>query len=226
MLYTQTVEAGTLDLIKRFMQDEAFKEFRLVGGTALSLYIGHRISIDIDLFCNIDFNSASIGEHLNSNYNSEKTKVLKNGAFSLVDNIKVDLIAHQYPWLLQVNNIDNIRMASIDDIGAMKIHAIVQSGNRLKDFIDIHYLLEHRSLDQLVGAYEKKYPDTNRLLAYNAVVYFNDIDFDVPVKLINQPMQWDKINERLTKSIKNKDVVFKSLTEQKPMLRKKRGHGF
>lgn len=48
MLRTQTVEKGTLDLIKRFMSDDKFNNFNLVGGTALALKIGHRVSEDID----------------------------------------------------------------------------------------------------------------------------------------------------------------------------------
>ena len=50
MLRTETVETGTLDLIKRLMSDNYFNEFNLVGGTALALKIGHRVSVDIDLF--------------------------------------------------------------------------------------------------------------------------------------------------------------------------------
>jgi hypothetical protein len=215
MLYTETVKAGTLDLIKRFMDDEEFKEFRLVGGTALSLYIGHRISIDIDLFCNTDFNAVKISKHLNSTYKGAKTQALKNATFSLVNNIKVDLIAHQYPWLKPSNNIDDIRMASLDDIGAMKVHAIIQSGNRLKDFIDVYFLLEHRSFSQLINVYEQKYPDANRILAHNAMVYFKDIDFDAPVKLINS-MHWDRIAARLMKASRNKETIFKPDTAQKP----------
>ena len=208
MLYTETVETGTLDLIKRFMLDEVFNEFRLVGGTALSLYIGHRISIDIDLFSDTDFDAAKLSEHLDSHYRAEKTQTLKNGAFSLVENIKVDLIAHQYPWLFPVNNVDGIRMASIDDIGAMKVHAVVQSGNRIKDFVDIHYLLEYRSLNQLINSYQQKYPDANRVLAQNAILYFSDIDFDIPIKLIKQPLAWGKVEERLAAASRNKDMVF------------------
>lgn len=223
MLHAETVEAGTLDLIRRFMLDQAFKEFRLVGGTALSLYLGHRISIDIDLFCNTDFNSPMLAAHVNEVYNGEKTKTIKNGVFSLVDNIKVDLIAHQYSWLTPINEVEQIRMASLDDIGAMKIHAIVQSGNRLKDFVDIHYLLEQRSMSQLINAYELKYPEANRTLALNAVTYFADIDFDVPVKLIGQPLLWDKIATRIRAAANDPQLTFQTSAQKVP--RKRRGRG-
>jgi hypothetical protein len=64
MLRTQTVEKGTLDLIKRLMSDDKFNNFNLVGGTALALKIGHRVSVDIDLFSTTPFNTGNVGRHL------------------------------------------------------------------------------------------------------------------------------------------------------------------
>lgn len=59
MLYQTTVEDSTLELLKRLMNDEVFKDFVLVGGTALSLQLGHRISVDIDLFSETPFKKIS-----------------------------------------------------------------------------------------------------------------------------------------------------------------------
>jgi Nucleotidyl transferase AbiEii toxin, Type IV TA system len=99
MLRKGTIEEGTLDLIKKFMSDEKFKDFSLVGGTALALMIGHRISVDIDLFSTTPFNASDIGTHLASRYGAEEIRTLQNGVFCFVNNIKIDLIAHQYPLL-------------------------------------------------------------------------------------------------------------------------------
>lgn len=79
MLQTQTVEAGTLDLIKTLLNDAEFSTFNLVGGTALSLQIGHRKSIDIDLFTNSDFESQDLASHLSLTYRAEEIRTLKNG---------------------------------------------------------------------------------------------------------------------------------------------------
>ncbi|MGN7885394.1 nucleotidyl transferase AbiEii/AbiGii toxin family protein [Dyadobacter sp. 22481] len=68
MLHEETVEASTLALIRRLMADEKLADFYLVGGTALSLRLGHRISIDIDLFIGKDFDSAAVCEHLKAMY--------------------------------------------------------------------------------------------------------------------------------------------------------------
>jgi len=56
MLYKETISQTTLGLLTRMMKDKVLDNFILVGGTALSLQLGHRISIDIDLFCNKEDN--------------------------------------------------------------------------------------------------------------------------------------------------------------------------
>lgn len=146
MLHTETVEERTLALIKRLMVDDELAAFYLVGGTALSLKIGHRKSIDIDLFTHKDFNAQKIGKHLESAYHPSAIRVIKNGVFAIIDDVKVDVIAHQYPLIENVEKAEGIRMVSLIDIGAMKLNAIHGNGTRLKDFIDMYKLLEYHSL--------------------------------------------------------------------------------
>jgi hypothetical protein len=74
MLHEKAVEVGTLDLIKRLMAEDLFSEFSLVGGTALALLIGHRKSIDIDLFTTHAFNAAAIANYLLSHYQAKNVQ--------------------------------------------------------------------------------------------------------------------------------------------------------
>jgi len=125
MLYKETVEKGTMDLIDRLMKDDKFSSFNLVGGTALALKIGHRKSIDIDIFTTSEFNSPEISNHLTENYNVTRIQTIKNGVFCLVDGVKVDLLAHQYPLIGDMETIDGIRIISLLDISAMKLNAFI-----------------------------------------------------------------------------------------------------
>jgi hypothetical protein len=68
------------------MSDHSFNEFNLVGGTALALKIGHRISVDIDLFSSAPFNSSELGHHLTTIYQATEVRVIKNGVFNMVKN--------------------------------------------------------------------------------------------------------------------------------------------
>ena len=116
MLHTKTVEAGTLDLINRLMADTALHDFFMVGGTALSLLIGHRISVDIDLFSEKDFDAVALSQYLEQQHLMTDTKTIRNGIFGFIDNIKIDIIAHKYPLIKPLVITDGIRMASLEDI--------------------------------------------------------------------------------------------------------------
>lgn len=209
MLHKETVETRTLDLIKQLMVDPKLEGFVMVGGTALALQIGHRISIDIDLFIQKDFNSGDLKEYLEVTYRMSDAKAIRNGIFGFINDIKVDFIAHQYPLVRPMQEIEGIRMISMEDIGAMKIHAIVQNGSRYKDFIDMYFLLEHKPLYMFVDAYEKKYsPDANISVAKNGLIYFDDIDYTVPVKLIKEDIPKKIIEARLRDSVINPSKVY------------------
>lgn len=226
MLYKETVASQTLDLIKTLFKDSRLGEFVLVGGTALSLQIGHRSSIDIDLFSDKPFDAANIASHLQKNYSAASVKTLKNGVFCFIEDIKVDVMSHQYPWVKDLIVSEGIRMVSLEDIGAMKLHAIVQSGSKLKDFIDIYFLLEQLSFQDLFDSYEKKYPDANRAVVQNALLYHGDIK-PSSIDMVGKSIEFESIAARIEASILNPSNIF---TQQKtnpgPTFRKrKRGRG-
>ena len=141
MLHFETVNAQTLDLIKRLQALSALNHFSLVGGTALALKFGHRISIDIDLFQpGEEFKGEIIYKILTENF---KPTVLKNiypfAVFVEIENIKTDLVKHPFTMLKEPNETDGIRMFSLEDIGAMKVATIAQRGEK-KDFVDLFWL--------------------------------------------------------------------------------------
>jgi len=199
-----------LDLIKRLIADQQLQDFNLVGGTALSLKMGHRKSIDIDLFSLNDFNAQELAGHLADKYMVENIRVLKNGIFCFIENVKVDLIAHQYPLANPVETIDGIRMVSLEDIGAMKLHAIVQNGRRLKDFVDIYALLEYKPLKIFYDTYEFKYPDSKWQMAQSGLLYHEEIDFTIPVTMQGGEMKWQVIATRLKEAVLQTQKVFPS----------------
>ena len=85
--------------------------------------------------------------------------------------------------LMKDDNIDNgIRLASLEDICAMKLNAIAGNGTRIKDFIDVAFLSAKFSLQQMLDFYEQKY-HANPLMPLKGLVYFADIDKTAPVKM-------------------------------------------
>src|SRR2546421_1077724 len=170
------ISPKTFSLIQELQQLFELKDFYLVGGTALALQLGHRNSIDIDLFSRNDFTSEQIEELLKPKFSYTATLARKNTVLAEVNNIKTDFIRHDYPLVKQPITEEGITFLSKEDIAAMKFHAIIQSGKRLKDFIDIYYLLEHFSMQQMIEFFTKKYSYTNPMIAMKAVNFFDEID--------------------------------------------------
>lgn len=156
------------------MADSSLEDFVLVGGTALSLRIGHRISIDLDLFINKDFDESKLDTHLKSKYNFIKDDIQKNTLKGSIEDVAVDLISHKYPYVDKISTLEGIRVASLKDIAAMKLNAIVNNGSRAKDFIDVAFLGETLTYKEMIKAYEQKY-ESNSLIVSKALLYHNDI---------------------------------------------------
>lgn len=215
MLQKQTVTAETLALIERLMADPRLADFILVGGTALSLTIGHRQSIDIDLFIDRPFESRKIAGILENEYQGEFLKASPGSVSGFIDGVKIDLISHPYTVVQPASTIEGIRIMSLKDIAAMKLHAIVNNGTRLKDFIDIHYLLELMTLDAMYDAYEVKYhPNASRDIARLALRDHSGINFQEPVVLLGRSLEWPQIDARLLKAVEHPSRIFEAQKRQ------------
>lgn len=211
MHYFETVEKSTLELLKKLMSDSQLDNFLLVGGTALALRLGHRMSIDIDLFSSQSFVADQITNHLRLHYNLQLDFIAENTIKGEINNVAVDLIAHQYPWIDNPEEINGIRVAGFSDIAAMKLNAISGDGTRLKDFTDIAFLSSQLSLKQTLEAYEKKYK-SNPVIPLKALVYSDDINYNVPIKLRGERnFDWNKIEKRILDMVREPEKVFEKL---------------
>ena len=202
------IHPKTWDILVNLQSDSALKDFFLVGGTSLALQIGHRLSIDLDLFTLNEIDTNFLNQYLQKNYAFFLSAVEPNTLLGFIEEVKVDFITHAYPLVEPLLIEEGVRLASLMDIAAMKLNAIALSGQRLKDFIDLYYLLEKLSLNTMLKAYEIKYPQSNLLIALKAISYFEDIDPDIdPPKLI-QPLPLDTIKKRILKAIKKPGLIF------------------
>ena len=169
MLYYSTVNDLLKNSLLQLMRSEVFNDFRLVGGTALSLQIGHRESIDIDLFSDADYGTLdfeSIENYLQENFKYVdflNTIPAMGKSYFIGKNkentIKLDLY-YTDSYIQPYIKLDGIRMATIEEIIAMKID-VVQRGGRKKDFWDLHDLLQSYDIGQMLDLHEQRYPYTH-----------------------------------------------------------------
>jgi len=92
---------------------------------------------------------------------------------------------YKYPCQEPIQTEQEIRLASLHDIGAMKLSAIFQNGTRIKDFVDMHFLLEHHPLKTYLDAYQNKY-NGNPALASHFLLHHENIDHEEKVKLLRE----------------------------------------
>lgn len=204
MLYKETVDQSTLDLLTLLQQKNYLKGFYLVGGTALALKMGHRKSIDLDLFTNFDFDEAWLLENLSSDFPFKLFFSAMNTIKGSISGIQVDILAHRYPLIGEPLICEDISMLSTQDIVAMKLNAIAVSGQRVKDFIDIYYLLEIYSIEEMISFYKRKYEQYNEVNVLKSLTWYEDVDLsDWPVLLKNPNLKWINVKRRITESTRN-----------------------
>jgi hypothetical protein len=204
MLHTQTVEPSTLGLLRSLQSRDYLKGFNLVGGTALALYMGHRTSIDIDLFSNFSFDTVQLIELIQQDFTLQLYSTAPNTIKARVENVNVDIIAHRYTYLNEPSNIEGIRILSEPDIIAMKLNAISVSGQRSKDFIDIYFILEELkyTIADMLRFYQVKYRQVGDMHVLKSLVYFDDVDLsDWPVLLCKPNLRWDDICKKIEKEV-------------------------
>lgn len=202
MLQKQTVEPSTFSLLSQLMNLEVLSTYNLVGGTGLSLKLGHRISIDIDLFSKEKIENEVIINCLSETFQNKFVLVSSNkiGVFCKINDIKVDLIHYNFDLINPIEEYENIRITSSEDIAAMKIQAILGRGAK-KDFFDLYELLKHFTLAEIINFHKTKYPlQTLNITIPQAITYFEEADeSEDPISLRNET--WDEVKKGLQKVV-------------------------
>lgn len=202
MLHRATVAPNTLGLLKDLMQKPYLQDFRLVGGTSLSLQIGHRISIDLDMFCNEPFDSGELKSLLADDFASVLVTLERtNTLITTIDSVKVDFIRFKYGFSYPTINEDEIRLANIKDIAPMKLDAISGRGKK-KDFFDLYFLLQLFSLTELLELYQAKYQHTTLFHVIKSINYFEEAEAEATPLVFDKKITWEKVKKAISKEIK------------------------
>ena len=212
MLQKTTVEKETFKLLTELMDEPLLSSTRLVGGTALALQLGHRKSTDLDLFTVETPNIDEIVSMLQTKYNYLAQHISEKTTIGYIDGIKIDVINHPYKWLFKPITENNLRLASPGEITAMKLHAITNSGQRPKDFVDLAFLSQYYSYDKMVEMALKKYPMYDPIMIDKAIIYFDDVNTEQieNVHTIGYKMNWNKIKSRIVKMTDNPQKIFET----------------
>jgi hypothetical protein len=202
MLYKEAVDASTLELLKSLQSKQYLQGFFLAGGTALALYNGHRKSVDLDLFSDFAFDTSALLENLVQNFDFKLLFSAANTLKVAIGKTEVDIIAHRYNLINNPVTEENISILSEPDIIAMKLNAISTSGQRVKDFIDIYYLLDKYDLKTMLDFFLKKYNQNNDLLILKSLIYFDDVhESEWPILIREPDLKWKDVKRKIQKKV-------------------------
>ena len=177
---------------------------RLVGGTSLALQYGHRSSVDLDMFGDVpddDLALLDILERFGTVQGQKTSKYIKS---FVVDAIKVDFVNYsRYPWIDDAVVEDGLRLASPKDIAAMKTYAVQNRGSK-KDFIDMYFLLQHFTLEEILGFYSQKYPNYSMFRTRMSLTYFEDAENQECPKMWVD-VDWKTVKESISQAVRRVD---------------------
>jgi predicted nucleotidyltransferase component of viral defense system len=152
------------------------------------------------LFGRTDFESSEHNTKLNAL--QREIKIIKNSKninIYSIDQIKVDVVNYHYPWLQPTLIMNGLKLASIEDIAAMKLAAVTGRGTK-KDFIDLFFLLKKYSLNDLIDFYNRKYADGSVFMVLKSLTYFEDAESD-PLPEMLLPFDWEFMKKTILKAV-------------------------
>jgi len=168
-----------LPLVKKFS-----KNFGLVGGTAVALHLGHRRSIDFDLFTLKKFDSLGVRRKILANNGTIEAVLRKRiDDYTLMIN-KVQFTFFYYPFPIRFSNTfkKTVRLPNLLTLAAMKAHALGHR-NKWKDYVDLYFILQdyHSVNDISLQAKRIFKGEFNERIFREQLSYFQDIDYSEPI---------------------------------------------
>jgi len=201
-MHEEVLTKNTKSVLDALNASGIIKNFYLAGGTALALYFGHRFSIDLDWFAekfNYTLYFRRQLEKLGKLGIDNESKNTFNGA---LNGVKLSFFEYPYlPITPKSKYKENVYVAGIPDIAAMKMETIGSRGS-YKDFIDIYFLLQNYSLEDILGFVRQKFTniDYNEAHLLKALTYFKDAKGTAMPQLIKQ-VSWQEVTGAIRRNV-------------------------
>lgn len=184
---------------------KAFKDFRLVGGTALALQMGHRVSVDFDLFSNKPF-SARLYSKIKREFlafSFKRTINLPQQLSVLVNDVKIDFVYDKFKFVQPAIKFQGVQMATIAEIAAMKAFTLNFRGSN-KDYLDLYFILKegHSTLEEIEKMADKKYGDEFNFRLFLEQLLYVEETRKREIEFLKKEVSEEKIKEFFKREIK------------------------
>ena len=198
----QTVAPPLLNLIRTITAEPFFSGFRLVGGTCLSLHLGHRMSVDADFFTNDAFDKAAAIRLLSGRLPGFMVLKQSNHGFAaMYEQVKLDLYTWQTPFLMPAVEEAGTRLAALPDVAALKLEAIFNRKEE-KDYRDVYALLQKYQLSELLQFFRERYPNQSPRLLTDHLLAAPYVERDQSLRLLTDET-WEMVGQQLVESVRS-----------------------
>lgn len=212
--YEEILTPAARRLLPKLSEVEQLRDFYLVGGTALALYLGHRISIDFDFFTKKTFPGNIIDNFSVVNHNHLQVLSKYKGSVEFVlDGVKIFLWENYYPLIRDLDQFHSLRIAQPVDVGLLKIVAL-EGRSTWKDMVDLFFLDKYViELEDLADIYRQTYPEDKHNNYSSLKVLLNRQEIEKTPKPdmltpVNYDEVWNCVSGKLLKSFgKNIEVL-------------------
>ncbi|MEW6086064.1 MAG: nucleotidyl transferase AbiEii/AbiGii toxin family protein [Chloroflexota bacterium] len=203
-LFWDTVTGDMRVILREFFNSQIGSRFYLAGGTALSLQLGHRRSVDLDFFSptdDIPSSRVSLEDSLSA-LKPELSDTSWGNLVFVVKNVRVGFYGYGYALLNSLVQEESLRLASIEDIALMKMDALLSRANR-KDFYDLYFIAQNIPLRRLFDLAPKKYPSVRdfEVQVTKRLIYFESAERDPEPRLL-KPVAWDDVKNYFAEQAK------------------------
>jgi predicted nucleotidyltransferase component of viral defense system len=196
-LFWNTISEDMRFILNEFFKSEIAEKFYLAGGTALSLQLGHRQSIDLDFFSTTE-DIPTIRQVLIESLIFLETEIADTSWGNLVlltNGVRVGFYGYGYALVNPLVEYEKIQLASVEDIALMKMDALLSRASR-KDFYDLYFICQNIPVATLFSKAHRKYPSIRdfEVQVTKRLVYFETAELDTDPILLNS-ISWQEVKD-------------------------------
>jgi hypothetical protein len=193
-MFIEALPAGTRRDLALLAEAGLVQPFYLAGGTAVALYLGHRVSVDLDFFGPNPFDSSQLAANLADLGQFSLDRLANDTLLGELQGVKISFFRYRYPLIGEPTTALGARIASLQDLAAMKLDAISRRGTR-RDFVDLYFIARSGlPMADALQYYRQKFAglNVNVIHVIKSLVYFADAEKDpMPVMLVK--WSWDEV---------------------------------
>ena len=204
-LHNECVSAGTQKHVRTLRTALKPFHFVLAGGTALALYLGHRVSVDLDFFSEDPFSTENIYREIGAAGLNPLVLQEEKGTLTLsIAETKVSFFHYPYPFVEKKVKWKGLSVAGVIDIAAMKLLAIAQRGAR-RDFVDLYYISQDIPFRKIAENVVRRFGGNriNPVHLGKSLIYFVDAECDPDPQYVGRSrLVWKEVKQFFVKNVR------------------------